>query len=137
MPSANITLLRGDCFTDINITETVSLIVTDPPYDIGRINMGGTVNNIKKLNTSMFSLTKTSDMTLGYDISAFANLVRLWQGPNINTYFFCNKAQIAEYFRIYVLRMGCKFDIITWHKQNALPTYYNKYLADTEYVLHF
>jgi site-specific DNA-methyltransferase (adenine-specific) len=29
------------------------------------------------------------------------------------------------------------FDIICWHKTNALPTYSNKYLTDTEYLLYF
>ena len=32
---------------------------------------------------------------------------------------------------------GCKFDILCWHKDNALPTYSNKYLSDTEYLLYF
>ena len=35
------------------------------------------------------------------------------------------------------MKLKCKFDIICWHKTNALPTYSNKYLSDTEYCLHF
>ena len=38
---------------------------------------------------------------------------------------------------IYVGNLKCKFDILCWHKTNALPTYKNKYLTDTEYYLYF
>ena len=55
--------------------------------------------------------------------------------PNI--YLWCNKTQIPEYFKFYVEKHKCKFDIICWHKTNALPTYSNKYLSDTEYLLYF
>lgn len=56
---------------------------------------------------------------------------------NINIYIWCNKAQIPDYFNFYVNKHKCKFDIICWHKTNALPTYSNKYLSDTEYCLYF
>ena len=45
--------------------------------------------------------------------------------------------QIPDYFKFYVEKHKCKFDIICWHKTNALPTYSNKYLSDTEYLLYF
>ncbi len=56
---------------------------------------------------------------------------------DINIYLWCNKIQIPEYFNFFVNKYKCKFDIICWHKTNALPTYSNKYLSDTEYLLHF
>jgi len=37
----------------------------------------------------------------------------------------------------YVTEKKCTFDILFWHKNNALPTYSNKYLTDCEYILHF
>lgn len=55
----------------------------------------------------------------------------------INIYLWCNKAQIPNYFDFYVNQYKCKFDIICWHKTNAMPTYSNKYLSDTEYLLYF
>lgn len=55
--------------------------------------------------------------------------------PNI--YFWCNKKQIPEYFDIWVNQYKCNFNIICWHKSNALPTYSHKYLSDTEYCLYF
>lgn len=55
----------------------------------------------------------------------------------INIYFWCNKKQIPVYFDFYVNKHKCTFDILAWHKTNALPTYSNKYLSDTEYLLYF
>ena len=114
---------------------SIDLIVTDPPYDISATNGGGTINKIKKLNQSLNGLVE-ADITNGYDIVSFGNeFIRIMS--EINIYIWCNKKQIPEYFDFYVRKHKCKFDIICWHKTNALPTYSNKYLSDTEYLLYF
>lgn len=113
---------------------SVGLIVTDPPYIIGRSH-GGSVNDIKKFNVSLEQLDY-AHLRDGYDMEAFAKEVKRLQGGKVNAYIWCNKAQIVDYFKIYVDGMKCKFEIICWHKKNALPTYYNKYLSDTEYCLY-
>lgn len=114
---------------------SIDLIVTDPPYLISATNGGGTINNIKKLNKSLQDLTN-ADITNGYDIVRFGKeFVRVMK--EINIYVWCNKVQIQDYFNFYVNKLGCKYDIICWHKTNALPTYSNKYLSDTEYLLYF
>lgn len=115
--------------------KSVDLIATDPPYLISTTNKGGTINNVKKLNKSLQDL-KTVDITQGYDIELFGNeFLRVMKEPNI--YVWSNKVQIPDYFNFYVNKHKCKFDIICWHKTNALPTYSNKYLSDTEYLLYF
>ena len=114
----------------------IDLIITDPPYDISTTNGGGTINDIKKLNKSLEDLRKVQDITKGYNIAEFGEeLLRIMKEPNL--YFWCNKVQIPEYINFYVNKHKCKFDIICWHKPNALPTYSNKYLTDTEYLLYF
>lgn len=113
----------------------IDLIVTDPPYLISSTKGGGTINNVMKLSESLKDL-KTVDITKGYDIELFnAEFIRVMK--DINIYIWCNKVQIPDYFNLYVNRLRCKFDIICWHKTNALPTYSNKYLSDTEYCLYF
>ena len=97
---------------------------------------GGTVNNIKKLDKSLIQLTQNTDITQGYDITKF-NTQFLRVMNEINIYIWCNKIQIPDYLKFYVDTYKCKFDIICWHKTNALPTYSNKYLSDTEYLLYF
>lgn len=135
----NIELYKADylALMDWLIKEgkTVDLVVTDPPYDISEINGGGTVNTLKKLNQSLEDLNQ-SGLRESYDIRAFGERLFKLQ-KDVNAYFWCNKKQIPEYLSYYVLEKGCKFDIINWHKTNALPTYSNKYLSDTEYCLYF
>ena len=130
-------IYNEDCFEGmLRIPEgSVDLIVADPPYIVSR-STGGSVNNVKKLNVSLFDLDK-ANLRDGYDIVSFAEHVRRLQGNKINAYFWCSKAQIPEYFRVYAGVLKCKFEILSWLKQNALPTYFNKYLSDTEYCLYF
>ena len=130
-------LLNGDCLELLKKVpdHSVDLIATDPPYLISATNGGGTINSVKKLNKSLADL-KTVDITQGYDIELFGTeFIRVMK--EINIYFWCNKVQIPDYFNFYVNKHKCKFDILCWHKTNALPTYSNKYLSDTEYLLYF
>lgn len=130
-------IIQGDCLEVLRglPDKSVDLVVTDPPYDLKNINGGGSVNNVKKLNKSLQALEE-ADLIHGYDINAVCTeLMRVMKEPNI--YIWCNKAQIPEYFKFFVEKHKCKFDILFWHKTNALPTYSNKYLTDCEYLLYF
>ena len=134
-----VNLIQGDCFDVLDKLQpnSIDLVITDPPYDVKTTGGGGTINNIKKLDKSLKDLTQEGkDITNGYDIAEFGKkLLRVMK--SVNVYFWCNKTQIPEYLDFWVNEEGCKFDIILWHKTNALPTYSNKYLSDTEYLLYF
>lgn len=130
-------LYNADCLEVLKVLETksVDLVVTDPPYEISANNGGGSINKQKKLNKSLKAL-KEAKIVDGYAFEEVnTELVRVMK--NINIYIWCNKIQIPKYFNFYVNILGCKFDIICWHKTNALPAYKNKYLTDTEYCLYF
>lgn len=114
--------------------EKISLVVTDPPYLIPNTNAGK--NNIPDKVDWMKNL-KSDTLTESYDIEEYAELLYKIQDGAINVYFFCNKLQIAKYFEVYVGKYKCKYDILCWHKNNALPTFNCKYLTDTEYILYF
>ena len=132
-----IDLRCGDCLEIMKDIpdKSIDLIVTDPPYDVSVTGGGGTINKVKKLNKSLEDLVE-ANITNGYDIEILGEeFMRVMKEPNI--YLWCNKIQIPEYFKFYVDKHKCKFDIICWHKTNALPTYSNKYLSDTEYLLYF
>ena len=131
-----VKLFQGDCLELMkNIpNNSVDLLLTDPPYVLNTKG-GGTVNKKMKLSESLADVEKAKIIN-GYDIELFGQeFLRVMKG--INAYFWCNKAQIYDYLKFYVGQLKCKFDIICWHKTNALPTYFNKYLSDTEYLLYF
>lgn len=131
-----VNLYQGDCLEVLKTLpdNSVDLLIADPPYKL-KTTGGGSVNKIKKLNKSLEGVEKAK-ITNGYDIELFAQeFLRVMK--EINIYYWCNKAQIYEYLKLYVGQLKCKFDIICWHKTNALPTYSNKYLSDTEYLLYF
>ena len=115
---SEVKLYKGDCLVNLeNIKDnSIDLIVTDPPYLIDTVGGQGSVNSILKLDKSLNDLKKNQDITNGYDIETFADIVDRIQGGNINAYFWCNKAQIPDYIRVYVDKLKCKFDILCWHK---------------------
>lgn len=114
--------------------EPIKLVVTDPPYDLPSWSGGGFMDESKK---DWIAQMNVDNLSKSYSIPYFAGLLKKVQGGKINAYFFCNKLQIPEYFKVYVQDEGCKFDILTWHKTNAMPTFHGKYLTDTEYILYF
>lgn len=125
-----------DCFKWLSQYDGqfIDLIVTDPPYDIpntkcGKSFMADKVEWLQELESD--TLTKS------FDIEKFADLVCKVQNGKINIYLFCNKLQIPQYFQVFANKYKCKFDILCWHKNNALPTFNCKYLTDTEYILYF
>ena len=129
-------LKNDDCLTVLKMlpSNSIDLVITDPPYEVGTVG-GGSINKVKHMVNSMQSLTKAG-IDKGYDIVEVGKeLVRVMK--NINLYIWCNKVQIPDYFNFYVNQLGCKFDILCWHKTNPLPAYHNKYLSDTEYCLYF
>ena len=136
-----ISLYNKDCFELLPTLKlsSVDLIVIDPPYKFAsdkiRTNCGGSVNKLGKFDQSLLPLND-KNLINSYDIPKFGQLVFDLQ-QEVNVYFWCNKNQIPEYLDFYVTKNKCKFDLICWHKPNALPTYSNKYLTDTEYLLYF
>ena len=129
-------LILGDSLETIkkNPDKSIDLIITDPPYEVITTG-GGSINKVKKLDKSLQDL-EDANIANGYDIELFGEeFIRVMK--EINIYLWCNKTQIPNYFDFYVNQHKCKFDIICWHKTNAMPTYSNKYLSDTEYLLYF
>ena len=114
----------------------IDLVLTDPPYDLPSWRGGGFMNE-KNVRKEWRNEIDVENLSRSYDIDKYADLLYKVQGGKINAYFFCNKLQIPQYFKTYVERYKCRFDILSWHKNNAMPTFKGKYLTDTEYVLYF
>lgn len=125
-------IVLGDCYKLIkNIPDkSVDCIYTDPPYDI--VTGGG--KNIQKIRDMFGELVK-NNLVDGFDINVLKEFMRIMKKPNI--YIWCNKNIMPLLIKYFVLDNDCHFDIIMWHKKNALPMCGNKYLSDTEYCMYF
>ena len=109
---------------------SIDLVIIDPPYDIPHTTGGGML--VEKGIRGMFDDLVENDITSSFDFSILAELDRIMKKRNI--YIWCNKLLIPKLFEYY---KGSLFDIICWHKTNAMPLCGSKYLSDTEYCLYF
>lgn len=133
-----INLYNGDCLEVMNsLIEQglkVNLIVTNPPYDIKNTKAGGKSQLAKSMQGSNDEIFEAG-LTKGFDyISILDKMCKLQD--KINMYIWCNKAQLPLYLDYFVTQKKCSFDLIKWVKTNPVPTFYNKYISDTEYCLY-
>jgi len=131
----NLNLMFGDCLERMKEIPdgSVDLILTDPPYNIKNTKAGGK-SALAKSMQMMNDEIKNANIVNGFDALILDEMVRVCK--NINIYLFCNKSQLPMYFDYFVTNLGCSFDLIKWVKTNAMPTYNNKYLSDTEYCFY-
>lgn len=113
--------------------KSINLIVTDPPYLIEHTTGGGMLE--EKRIRNMFKGLVKNELQVGIKEDIFSEFMRVMKKPNI--YIWCNKTLIPKLIDYFVIKMGCGFDIISWHKTNAMPLCGSKYLTDTEYCLYF
>ncbi|NCD06394.1 MAG: site-specific DNA-methyltransferase [Spirochaetia bacterium] len=112
----------------------IDLIITDPPYEIKNTRAGGKSKLAKSIQ-GMNDELEENEITESIDPKIFDDFMRIMVVPNI--YIWCNGSQIPMYLDYFVTKQNCKFDIIIWHKTNAMPLYKNKYCSDKEYCLYF
>lgn len=109
---------------------SIDLVIIDPPYDIPHTTGGGMLE--EKRIRNMFDNLVENDITNAFDFGILKEFDRIMKKRNI--YIWCNKLLIPKLFEYY---KGSLFDIISWHKTNAMPLCGSKYLTDTEYCLYF
>ena len=134
---SNIQLYQGDCSEIMDgliaMGVKVDCVITDPPYNIKNTTPGSNSDLAKSIQQQQLI---DLNITKSYNIEEFGKKI-FKLTDKINIYLWCNKTQIPEYIDFYVNKNKCKFDILCWHKSNAIPTFSNKYLSDTEYCLSF
>ena len=134
--NSSIKLYNDDCMNVLKQMQdsSVDLIIADPPYQMK--NNERTDLDSRYGFDILYTQLNSLQIAGGYDIELFGEqFIRVLK--SINIYVWCNKFQIYDYLNFYVNKHQCSFDILCWHKSNALPTYSNKYLTDTEYLLFF
>jgi DNA modification methylase len=133
--SMNDEIVCGDAYQLIKKipSASVDLIVTDPPYLISSTKGGGKAQQDRFIKKTFEDL-KAKSLDDGFDMRILDEFSRVLKKPNI--YVWCSKKQIFPLLSYYVPK-GIDYDIITWHKTDAMPMCGGKYLNDTEYCLYF
>lgn len=113
--------------------KSIDLVIIDPPYEINHLN-GGSMLKEKRIQ-NIFSEIEEKQLHIGITENILSELLRILKIPNV--YIWCNKIQIPMLLNYFVNKHNLKFDLITWHKTNAMPLCGGTYLVDTEYCLYF
>jgi len=126
-------ILNGDCQEILKTipSNSIDLVITDPPYEIIGGKSGGCFGREKRAYHSQLYDT---GLDAGCPVGVLKELLRVMKKPNI--YLWCNKNQLRQYIDFFE-DAGCSTELLTWHKTNPVPTCNNKYLSDTEYCLYF
>lgn len=129
-------IVNADCLDILKQLpdKCIDLVLTDPPYLIKNTRAGGKSEFAKSIQ-GMNNEIKKAGIVDGVSLDFCKEILRVQE--KINAYIWCNKEQILDYLNFFVTENKCSYDILCWQKENALPTYNNKYLTDKEYCLYF
>lgn len=108
---------------------SVQLVVADPPYELkqhGESKGSAFGRKGREYHSTI------EPMQTGVSFAVLEEMVRVCEKPNI--YLFCSKDQLYKILP-WAVSHNLKYDILTWHKTNPVPTCNNKYLSDTEYIV--
>jgi site-specific DNA-methyltransferase (adenine-specific) len=106
-------------------SNTVDLVIVDPPYKIVAGGGGGAFG----VENRSYHNDVSKKLNYGITDDILFELNRIMKKTNI--YIFCNKNQLRQYFNYFT---GKNIDLLVWHKVNPIPTINNKYLSDLEYI---
>lgn len=118
-----------DCIIGMRQMESssVSLIIADPPYELKQHNGAGAFG---RKNREYHQ--DIDHLQSGVSNEVLKQCLRVCKHPNM--YIFCSKDQLPQLLN-FALSHKLKYDLLTWHKTNPVPTCNNKYLSDTEYIV--
>ena len=125
-------LIHGDCYDFIPTLEdkSISLIVTDPPYEFQKYGGGSLYKGTKRMET----LYKLKDLDCWeFKPREFLDLI-FPKMKIFNAYFFCNKMLIADYLN-WANEHDLKYDLLVMNKKNPVPAFKGHHLNDLEYII--
>ena len=124
----------GDAYKLIKEIESnsIDLIITDPPYDIKGIHGSGIV---KDRGVSFHKELEEKSLNVGLNSAILDDFCRVMK--KINIYIWCNKEQIIQYLDYFVKGKNCNYEILVWAKEDPIPFCGTHYLVDKEYCLYF
>lgn len=129
-----IKLLNGDCLELMKDIEdySIDLVVTDPPYNIGRGGGGGFY--AKNSSTRRTYISDLENLNCcEFDPVVFLETLK----PKLKKfygYFFCNRSLLVPYIQ-YAIDHKYNYDVLVMAKSNPIPACHNHHLNDLEYIV--
>ena len=126
-------IVKGDALDLYGHIEnnSIDLIVTDPPYDIG---ISGRANRGVLKGFKSFASKDLQNISKGIDIEQhFTEWKRILK--KFHLFVFCSNKQLVEYLSI-AKKNSYQYSVLIWHKRNAPPFTNNTWKSDIEYIVH-
>ncbi|EFO68650.1 site-specific DNA-methyltransferase [Lactobacillus iners] len=125
----SINIFNQDCMQMLKDLpkNSIDLVVTDPPYIVK--TEGGGAGAFGYQNRKWHQ--EIEFMTNGFSNNVLDELCQVMK--KINIYIFCSQYQLTQLIN-YFENKKCNWNLISWHKDNPVPSCNNKYLSDTEYI---
>ena len=106
---------------------SVDCVIADPPYELKQHSGAGAFGRANREYHQGIDHLQS-----GISNEMLMEMMRVCKHPNM--YVFCSKDQLPQLLN-FAVDNGLKYDLLTWHKTNPVPTCNNKYLSDTEYIV--
>ncbi len=126
-----IDLRCGDCLELMREIPDASVdaVITDPPYEFISKNLVGGGFMRKENKKHLENISDSFGMSFNPSVM-LAELKRVCR--KFNAYIFTNKSLLAQYIG-FAEQNKYKWDLMIWHKPNAIPINNGHYLIDKEY----
>lgn len=127
----------GDCLELLKEIpdNSIDLIVTDPPYILETDGAGMFGKKADNYGGQRYVMKNIDFMKNGISENVLDELIRVMK--KINIYIWCSQKQLPIFYKYFVEKKKCNWNLLCWHKTNPTPTCGNKYLTDTEFCLFF
>lgn len=127
----------GDCLELLKEIpdNSIDLIVTDPPYILETDGAGMFGKKADNYGGQRYIMKNIDFMKNGISENVLDELIRVMK--KINIYIWCSQKQLPIFYKYFVEKKKCNWNLLCWHKTNPTPTCGNKYLTDTEFCLFF
>lgn len=133
MKASKYSIKQGDCFELIKEVEdnSIDLILTDPPYNLGKHSRGNLKFNWRKEVNNDIADWDMVDLEPHKIADEFVRVLK----PNGNLFVFCSYNLIGKWFDA----LDHKFDtfqFMVWHKTNPTPKFFkNGFLNSCEIII--